>query len=99
MYYIYIWISYRVEMYVCRRQPHNWSGVTELSTAGITTTQCEAYRLTKRGQEHEMVSEPEYDAIPTFEGEQVHRQQDNPNKTTPSPVATLQETGGNMEEA
>ena len=91
---IYIWISYPVEMYVCRKQPHNWSVVTESSTAGITTTQCEAYRLTKRGQEHEVVSEPEYDAIPIFEGEQ-----DNQNKTTPSPVATLQETGGKVEEA
>ena len=79
---------------MCRGQPHNWSGVTESSTAGITTTQCEAYRLTKRGQEHEVVSEPEYDAIPTFEGKQ-----DNQNKSPPSPVATLQETGGKMEEA
>ena len=70
--------------------------MTESSTAGITTTQCEAYKLTKRGQEHEVVSEPEYDAIPIFEGEQVDRQQDN---TTPSPVATLQETGGKVEEA
>ena len=84
---------------VCRKQPHNWSGVTESSTAGITTTQCEAYRLTKLGQEYEVVSEPEYDAIPTFEGKQMNRQQDNQNKTTPSPVATLQETGGKVEEA
>ena len=68
--------------------------MTESSTAGITTTQCEAYRLTKRGQEHEVVSEPEYDAIPTFEGKQDHQ-----NKSPPSPVATLQETGGKMEEA
>ena len=68
--------------------------MTESSTTDITTTQCEAYKLTKRGQEHEVVSEPEYDAIPTFEGKQ-----DNQNKSPPSPVATLQETGGKMEEA
>ena len=73
--------------------------MTESSTAGITTTQCEAYRLTKRGQEHEVVSEPEYDAIPTFEGKQEQGQHDYQNKTTPSPVATLQETGGKVEEA
>ena len=62
-------------LHVCRRQPRNWSGVTESSTAGITTTQCEAYRLTKRGQEREVVSEPEYDAIPTFEGKQAEGRQ------------------------
>ena len=74
--------------------------MTESSTAGITTTHCEAYRLTKRGQEHEVISEPEYDVIPIFEGKQMNRQQDNQNKTTPSPVATLpQETCGKVEEA
>ena len=83
----------------CRRQPHDWSGVTESSTAGITTTQCEAYKLTKRGQEHKVVSEPEYDAIPTFEGKQEQGQQDYENNTTPPPVSTLQETCGKVEEA
>ena len=61
--------------------------MTESSTAGITTTQCEAYRLTKRGQEHEVVSEPEYDAIPTFEGKQEQGQHDYENIITPPPVS------------
>ena len=73
--------------------------MTDSSTTDITTTQCEAYRLTKRGQEHEVISEPEYDAIPTIEGKQMNRQQDNPNKTTPPPVSTLQEACEKVEEA
>ena len=73
--------------------------MTESSTAGITTTQCEAYRLTKRRQEHEVVSEPEYDAVHTFEEEQMPKTQDNQNKSTPPPVATLQKAGGKVEEA
>ena len=73
--------------------------MTESSTAGMTTTQCEAYRLTKCGQEHEVVSEPEYDTIPTFEGKQEQEQQDYENNTTPPPVSTLQETCGKVEEA
>ena len=83
---------------VCRKQPHNQSGVTKSSTAGITTTQCEAYRLTKYGQEHEVVYELDYDAISTIEGKQEQGQQDYEN-TTPPPVATLQETCGKVEEA
>ena len=73
--------------------------MTGSSTASIMTTRCEAYRLTNLGQEHEVVSEPDYDAIPTFEGEQAQGQQDYENNSTPPPVSTLQEAGGKVEEA
>ena len=91
---------YPVEMYstVHRKQPHNWSGVTESST-DIITIQHEAYSLTKCGQEYEVVAEPDYDAIHTVEKEQMPTEQDYENKSTPSPVATLQKAGGKMEEA
>ena len=46
-----------------------------------------------------MVSEPDYDAIPTFEGEQVQEQQEYENNSTPPPVFTLQEADGKVEEA
>ena len=69
--------------------------MTESST-DIMTTQHEAYRLTKHGQEYEVVSEPDYDAIHTFEEEQ---KQDYENESTPSPVATLHKAGGKVEEA
>ena len=84
---------------VYRKQPHNWSGVTESSTAGMTTTQCEAYRLTKLGQEYEVVSEPDHDAIPTIKGKQEQGQQDYENNTTPPSVSTLQKICGKVEEA
>ena len=83
---------------LCRKQPPNWSGVTGSSTAGITTSWCEAYGLTKLGQEYEVVSEPDYDSY--IEGEQAQGQQDYENNSTPPPsVSTLQEAGGKVEEA
>ena len=84
---------------VYRKQPHNRSGVTKSSTAGITTTQCDAYRLAKFGQEYEVVSEPDHDAIPTIEGKQEQGQQDYDNDIIPPPVSTLQKTCGKVEKA
>ena len=55
---------------MCRKQPAKWSEVAESSTAAITTTRCEAYELTKLGQEYEVVPEPEYDLVTTCEGGQ-----------------------------
>ena len=63
------------------------------------TTQCEAYELTRLGQEHEVVPEHEYDVIPAFEGgQQMQEQQDCKNITAQPPVSTLQETSGRVED-
>ena len=81
-----------------RKQPAKWSEVAESSTAAITTTRCEAYELTKLGQEYEAVPEPEYDVIPAFEeGQQVQGQQEYENITA-QPVPTLPETSGRVED-
>ena len=81
---------------MCRKQP---SEVAGSSNADITTTQCEAYELTKLGQEYEVIPEPKYDVIPAFEGgQQVQGQQEYENITAQPPVPTLQETSGRMED-
>ena len=53
-----------------RKGRAKWSEVAGSSTADITITRCEAYELTKLGQEYEVIPEPEYDVIPAFEGGQ-----------------------------
>ena len=83
---------------MCRKQP---SEVAGSSTADITITRCEAYELTKLGQEYEVVPEPEYDVIPAFEGGQQMQgqQEDYENITAQPPVPNLWETHGRVEEA
>ena len=82
-----------------RKGQAKWSEVAGSSTADITTTQCEAYKLTKLGQEYEVIREPEYDVIPAFEGgQQVQGQQDNENIIAQPPVPTLVETSGKVED-
>ena len=82
-----------------RKGRAKWSEVAGSSTTDITTTQCEAYELTKPGQEYEVIQEPEYDVIPAFEGgQQVQGQQDNENITAHPPVPTLPETSGRVED-
>ena len=47
-----------------RKEPANWGHVAKSGDKDITTTQCEAYELTKLGHEYEDLSEyqnPEYD--------------------------------------
>ena len=81
-----------------RKQPAKWSEVAGSSTAAITTTRCEAYELTKLGQEYEVVPEPEYDVIPAFEGEhQVQGQQEYENITA-QPAPIFPETSGRVED-
>ena len=80
-----------------RKGRAKWSEVAGSSNADITTTRCEAYELTKLGQEYEVIREPEYDVIPAFEGgQQVQGQQDN--ITAQPPVPTVVETSGRMED-
>ena len=55
---------------IYRKGRAKWSEVAGSSTADITITRCEAYELTKLGQEHEVVPEHEYDVIPAFKGGQ-----------------------------
>ena len=81
-----------------RKQPAKWSEVAESSTVAITTTRCEAYELTKLGQEYEVVSEPEYDVIPAFEGEQQVQGQQEYENITAQPAPTLPETSGRVED-
>ena len=71
-------------MYHCRKQPAKGSEVAGSSTADIDTTQCEAYKLARLGQEHEVFPKPEYDVILAFEGGQQ--------------MPTLQETSGRLED-
>ena len=82
-----------------RKGRAKWSEVAGSSTADITTTRCEAYELTKLGQEYEVIPEPEYDVIPAFEGgQQVQGQQEYENITAQSPVPTVVETSGRVED-
>ena len=81
-----------------RKQPAKWSEVAESSTAAITTTRCEAYELTKLGQEYEVVPEPEYDVIPAFVGEQQMQEQQEYENITAQPAPTLAETSGRVED-
>ena len=84
---------------MCRKQPAKWSEVAGSSTAAITTTQCEAYELTKLGQEYEVVPEPEYDLVTACEGgQQIQEQQDYENITAQPPAPTLSETSGRVED-
>ena len=86
-------------MYHCRKQPAKGSEVAGSSTADITTTQCEAYKQARLGQEYEVVPKPEYDVIPAFEGgQQMQGQQDYKNITAQPPVPTLVETSGRVED-
>ena len=76
-----------------------WNEVAGSSAVDITTTQCEAYELTKFGQVYEVVPEPEYDVIPAFEeGQQMQGQQEYENITAHPPVPTLTETSGRVED-
>ena len=48
----------------CRKEPTNWGHVARSGNEDITTTQCEAYELTKLGHEYEDLSgyqNPEYE--------------------------------------
>ena len=81
-----------------RKQPAKWSEVAGSSTVAITTTRCEAYELTKLGQEYEVVPEPEYDVIPAFEGEQQVQGQQGYENITAQPAPTLLETSGRVED-
>ena len=83
---------------MCRKQPAKGSEVARSSTADIATTQCEAYKLAKLGQEHEVFPKPEYDVIPAFEGGQRMQGQEYDNITAQPPVPTLQETSGRLED-
>ena len=84
---------------MCRKQPPKGSEVAGSSTADIATTQCEAYELTKLGQEYEVIPEPKYDVIPAFEGEQqMQGQEEYENITAQPPVSTLPETSGRVED-
>ena len=87
-----------------RKKRTKWSEVAGSSTVDITTTRCEAYELTKLGQEYEVIPEPEYDVIPAFEGgeqmqgQQMQGQQEYENITAQPPVPTLSETSGRVED-
>ena len=84
---------------MCRKQPTKGSEVAGLSTADIATTQCEAYELTKLGQEYEVIPEPKYDVIPAFEGgQQMQGQREYANITAHPPMPTLPETSGRVED-
>ena len=84
---------------MCRKQPAKWSEFAGSSTAAITTTRCEAYELTKLGQEYVVVPEPEYDLVTASEGgQQIQEQQDYENITAQPPAPTLKETSGRMED-
>ena len=84
---------------MCRKQPAKWSEVAGSSTAAITTTQCEAYELTKLGQEYVVDPEPEYDLVTAFEGgQQIQGRQDYENITAQLPAPTLKETSGRVED-
>ena len=80
---------------MCRKQP---SEVAGSSTADIATTQCEAYKLAKLGQEHEVFPKPEYDVIPAFEEGQQMQGQEYDNITAQPSVPALQETSGRVED-
>ena len=84
---------------MCRKQPAKWSEVAESSTATITTTQCEAYELTKLGQEYVVDPEPEYDLVTECKGgQQIQEQQEYENITAQPPAPTLLETSGRVED-
>ena len=84
---------------MCRKQPAKGSEVAGSSTADIDTTQCEAYKQARLGQEHEVVPKPEYDVIPVYEGEQqMQGQEEYDNITAQPPVPTLVETSGRLED-
>ena len=91
-------ISLIICVVIHRKQPTKWSEVAESFTAAITTTRCEAYELTKLGQEYEVVPEPEYDVIPAFEGEQQMQEQQKYENITAQPAPTLPETSGRVED-
>ena len=79
-----------------RKERTKWSEVAGSSNADITTTRCEAYKLTKLGQVYEAIPEPE---IPAFEGgQQMQGQQEYENITAQPPVPTLSETSGRVED-
>ena len=88
---------------VYRKQLAKWNEVAGSSAVDITTTRCEAYELTKLGQVYEVVPEHEYDVIPAFEegqqmqGQQMQGQQEYENITAQSPVPTVVETAGRVE--
>ena len=90
---------YHMTFTMCRKQPTEGSEVAGSSTADIATTQCEAYKQARLGQEYEVDPKPEYDVILAFEGgQQKHRQQDYKNITAQPPVPALQETSGRLED-
>ena len=65
-----MWIFQGWSYFYCRKEPPNWDHIARSGDEDITTTQCEAYELTKLGHEYEDLSvyqEPEYE-IPVSEG-------------------------------
>ena len=56
--------------FCCRKEQVNWSHAAKSGDEDITTTQCEAYELTKLGYEYEDLSgyqKPEYE-VPITKG-------------------------------
>ena len=84
---------------MCRKQPAKGSEVAGSSSAVIDTTQCEAYKQARLGQEHEVFPKPEYEVIPAFEGGQwMQGQEEYDNITAQPPVSTLVGTSGRLED-
>ena len=60
----------RVLYFCCRKEPANSGHIARSGDEDITTTQCEAYELTKLGYEYEDLSgyqKPEYE-VPITKG-------------------------------